>query len=306
MFRSWAVEGRSVGSSPPSAPRPPRADTLFRYLCFPLRASIMEDDVEAAGNATEEVLAPPPPGPQVATPSTKSKAKSRHCRKGFLQGVMLDEDGQGEEGEEATVEDDGKKDDKKRCDQCKKNKLCADFYARQSICKSCHLASKTILRLAKAEGKSEWLDAQKRDNPKEYLKLMRHYSALEATVGAKKKFSLATFIEKTVATSGLRSVAQGEMMWEGQYHEWAKTAAAGFLTRSEADCNWQKWTDDPLVLRDELGPRGCLRCYVKTADLVQDRFARGLQRVMFVAQSRRCCQCWSEHSESELLQSRRR
>ena len=81
-------------------------------------------------------------------------------------------------------------------------------------------------------------------------------------------FNLGKFIESWRSTRGLRSEHQGEMMWEGEYFEFAQTAKAGFLTKPEREASWAAWLKDVKVPKDEAGPRGYRRVWVRTKDLV--------------------------------------
>ena len=58
------------------------------------------------------------------------------------------------------------------------------------------------------------------------------------------------------------------MMWEGEYMEFAKTAKAGYLSKQESEHNWSTWLADMAVVRDNDGPRGYLRLWVKTKDSI--------------------------------------
>ena len=49
------------------------------------------------------------------------------------------------------------------------------------------------------------------------------------------------------------------MMWQGAYFEWAKTAAAGYLTQPEMEANWKMWDENPEHPRDWDGPRGFMQ-----------------------------------------------
>lgn len=69
-------------------------------------------------------------------------------------------------------------------------------------------------------------------------------------------------------------------MWEGEYKDWAKTAEAGLLSTVEADISWQAWLSDPAVKRDQDGPRGYLRLWVRKADYISQYEDMGRERIL--------------------------
>ena len=136
----------------------------------------MSGTLEADLEFEEWLAAEPSPSPTKPAPNAgakakgKAKAKSGRAAKGFKRRGAASDDS-------AASQDAGTRDTKK-CDVCKKNKNIADFYEKQSNCKVCARAAKLIVRLAKNEGKTDWLAQQKQEQPKDYLKLMKHYSAV--------------------------------------------------------------------------------------------------------------------------------
>ena len=62
--------------------------------------------------------------------------------------------------------------------------------------------------------------------------------------------------------------AQYQMMWEGEWMEFAKSAEAGYLSRAEAEQRWEDMKTADNVARDHRGPRGFLRCGIKVRDLL--------------------------------------
>ena len=68
--------------------------------------------------------------------------------------------------------------------------------------------------------------------------------------------------------TGQRKEEIGEMMWEAEWYEFAKTAKAGYLSKVEAEAGWQAWMDDAEHPKDENGPRGYIRCLVKVKDIM--------------------------------------
>ena len=88
--------------------------------------------------------------------------------------------------------------------------------------------------------------------------------------GEKLKFNIVTFQIHWKSTEGKRVQVEADMMWEGEYKEYAKTAKAGFLTDAEADSNWKAWLADPSHPSDDDGPRGYKRLAVKTGKKLLD------------------------------------
>ena len=58
------------------------------------------------------------------------------------------------------------------------------------------------------------------------------------------------------------------MMWQGEWLEEARKTKYGNLTREEAEALWEKWLKDDKVPRDDKGPRGFIRLWVKTRDQI--------------------------------------
>lgn len=113
-----------------------------------------------------------------------------------------------------------------------------------------------------------------RDDPKQHAALLKSFiKEREAAckTGEKLKFSVSEFKLSWQSSQGIRGESEGELMWEGEYYEWAtKTAKGGYLSMEEAKLNWQRWLSDENHPRDEGGPRNYLRLYVKTKDKIID------------------------------------
>ena len=170
-------------------------------------------------------------------------------------------------GSKSSAEDDWKK-----CKDCSKWKEAkVDFNTDQSRCKECFNHDRSLIRMAERQGCKKEIAQLQRDDPKQHTALLKAFvKEREASkkAGDKIKFSIKTFRISYQSRDGVRGEEVGEMMWEGEYFEFAKTAKAGFLSSEEATANWQKWKNDPEVARDNAGPRGYLRLYVKTGDKV--------------------------------------
>ena len=155
----------------------------------------------------------------------------------------------------------------KKCKTCSKHKSCSDFNGGQADCKECTLDKRGLKR--QAENQQCVDDFKNMDQEsKEYKALMKAYNKarLKAVeTGEKIKFSINKFRQEWKASEGTRKDNEGEMMWEGEYMEWATTTAkAGWLSKTEAAANWKKWFDDPSWPRDHDGPRSYLRLWVAT------------------------------------------
>ena len=84
----------------------------------------------------------------------------------------------------------------------------------------------------------------------------------------KVKLNMMSYIEEVRVQRGQRVQHEGEMMWEGEYYDWARGSKAGFLTRQEAEKNWREWEQDPSVASDTDGPRGYKRLWIRTRDVI--------------------------------------
>lgn len=142
----------------------------------------------------------------------------------------------------------------------------SEFNADQAACKHCYNDARALARVAKAQGlESELEKMQAESGEKEYRALFKAYSKAREKSrrdGSKLKFNIATFRIEHKSRSGSLREAIGEMMWEGEYYEFAKTAKAGFLSEAEMKENWQRWLRDESVPRDNNGPRNYLRLFV--------------------------------------------
>ena len=83
-------------------------------------------------------------------------------------------------------------------------------------------------------------------------------------IGSRVKFQIKTFIMEWKSRRGVRKEDLGEMMWEGEFFEYGKSAAGGFKTREELEKEWQRMLADARHPRDTDGPRGYTRCWVRT------------------------------------------
>ena len=161
----------------------------------------------------------------------------------------------------------------KKCQKCKKTLPIEDFHADQGRCKCCSKRVRGFTGLVSREGLNKEYEQMESDEPKEadrlYMAYCKHSNEQEKLV-TKRKFSLHEYFREYRSRRGFRLAGVGEMMWEGEYYEWAKTAKAGFLSDTEAKANWDKWLNDKSVAKDMGGPRGYRRCRVRVRDICEE------------------------------------
>ena len=162
----------------------------------------------------------------------------------------------------------------KKCKTCGKFKEEDEFNASQAKCKECFNHARALQRIAGTQKSDVNLADLERDDPRQHAALMKAFIKERETskkTGAKIQFSFQTFKTTYESQQGVRGEAEGEMMWEGEYLEWAtKTAKGGYLSSQEAKNNWDQWMADKSVPRDTNGPRNYERLYVKVRDKVID------------------------------------
>ena len=178
----------------------------------------------------------------------------------------------------------------KKCGDCGRTKPLEDFHEEQANCKDCSADcadTRSLLRLAKAQGVRVTVVDLKKKEPKVYAELFKGFRKKrlrEKKEGKKVKFGIAAFITEYRKANGTRLSAIGEMMWEEEYILWAK-GPAGFLTR-EPEANWLVFINEAAAGKrrtDQEGPRGFQRVFAKTTDQGEDyedvSKSRALQRV---------------------------
>ena len=203
---------------------------------------------------------PPSKGKRKGVPKGKAKAKAKGTRKSCKAA---------QQDEQVAGLDDG--DQWQQCSDCDVWKFVQEFGKDQKACKGCvncrrHL--KTYVTDQKCEAEVEELKKTDRAGYKKFMAKFRKLKEQAQRTNEKVNFSVREFFETFKASRGSRKQGLGEMMWEGEYYEFAKTPKAGFLTRTEAENNWKTWVNDDKLLKDMGGPRGFPRCWVKTSDQV--------------------------------------
>lgn len=161
----------------------------------------------------------------------------------------------------------------KKCKMCNKWKELDEFYEDQARCKGCHNDTRSLQRIAKNQQASVDLKKMETEEPKMYSALLKSFAKERDTAkkaGEKLKFSVTQFKISYQSREGVQAAGLGEMMWEGEYKEFAKTAKAGYLSDAEATANWNAWLADPDHPRDRDGPRNYLRLLIKVKDQVKN------------------------------------
>ena len=161
----------------------------------------------------------------------------------------------------------------KKCKACSKWKELDEFNADQAKCKECFNNLRSLKRIAETQKCTKQLSKIEEQDPKQHAALLKAFTKERESCkksGEKIKFSIVGFKISYQSREGVRGEAEGEMMWEGEYKEFGKTAKAGFLSEAGADANWKGWLNDKTVARDNKGPRNYLRLFVKVRDKVID------------------------------------
>ena len=160
----------------------------------------------------------------------------------------------------------------KKCTECKKEKAHDLFYQDQGRCIECSQNRKALLRVAEVQGaKKDVLQLQESD-PDAFNELQRNFNKARSqmTKDSKRiKFSVVCFIREYEKRQGLRDARVGEFIWEGEWKEMAGGAKFGFLTAEEASLEWNKMKAEAWRPRDNLGPKGFLRLWVKVRDIAE-------------------------------------
>ena len=158
----------------------------------------------------------------------------------------------------------------KKCNDCKKEKDQSLFYQDQNKCIDCFQNRKALLRVADVQGvKQDVLQLQDSDPPA-FAELQRSFNKhrAEMTKETKKiKFSVVFFIREYEKRQGFRDSRVGEFIWEGEWTELAAGAKFGYMTKEEAALEWARMKAEAWRPRDQQGPKGFLRLWVKLRDI---------------------------------------
>eukprot|EP00971_Amphidinium_carterae_P331370 6464881-Amphidinium_carterae.2 len=171
----------------------------------------------------------------------------------------------------------------KKCVACLEYLEKSSFQNSQGKCKSCFNVHRGLVRLATTQGVSEDLEELKKENEKAFHAVLRAYQKerdRSRRQSSKIKFAVQTYMTEMRSSHGVYAAAEGEMMWEGEYLEYAKSAKMGFRSRSEAEGLWSSYVEDPSVPRDQKGPRGVMRLWIKTRDVINRYASTSEDRVL--------------------------
>ena len=178
---------------------------------------------------------------------------------------------------------------KRACRACGKMKDVGDYAVNQSVCFDCKKALDVIAKKARAAGESEWFAACKAD-PVKLKRMLTSYCAAVSDaqkVGAKRtSWSVVSYIEEIKATSKVKNIDQGQLMWQDQAEEFWMTAAGGALSKDAARAKWQKAVADmdaDGTIWDKEGPeKNPLRLRIKTGDAVNFENSLGRSKCLGV------------------------
>ena len=124
----------------------------------------------------------------------------------------------------------------KKCSDCDIWKsIDLDFYCDQGRCKKCSNTRRSFTHYTHAQMCEDAVAEMKRTDQTGHKKLLKVFTGkLEAAKKTHDKlnFGVKEFIERWIASRGQRAQLEGEMMWEGEYMEFAKAAKAGYLSLS--------------------------------------------------------------------------
>jgi hypothetical protein len=108
--------------------------------------------------------------------------------------------------------------------------------------------------------------AEIRNDAMELKKLLKRYSESHIMY-SKTQFDLGSYIKEFSATTNSSANAEGIMMWEGYFVQFAQTAKGGSHSKEEARLRWHEMLGSPWVDKDNRGPaRSPRRCRVPIYD----------------------------------------
>jgi hypothetical protein len=217
------------------------------------------------GDEAEEHFAPAEQkGAPAETPATGGDGESPEGRPPTARAKAKAKPGAeapGETGENA-------KGTYKPCRDCKRMKnVPAEMSAKMSCCKECRGNEESCCRMAIRQGKGEWLEKVKAEEPQTYRKLLGTYKKCcppDANNYNRRQgtFPLMQFISTLEVSGGKKAEKVFKMMWEREYYEEAAKTPMGNLTIEEAKRQWALWEADPKHPRDNNGPRNYLQLEV--------------------------------------------
>ena len=127
----------------------------------------------------------------------------------------------------------------RKCKQCTVWKELDEFNDQQASCKECFNDRRSLRRVAERQNMTEEIAAMERDDPKQHSALVKQFVKERNAAkkdGTKLKFCIHKFKVSYRSRVGVRSEAEGEMMWEGEWLEvkrQRKNGKSGWLTKTK-------------------------------------------------------------------------
>ena len=122
------------------------------------------------------------------------------------------------------------------CTDCAKSKESGtDFYPDQGRCKVCANNRRAWQRYVQVNKAEKTVQDLEQTDPKGGKSLFGAFCKARAVAEkdrSRVKFNINSYVERWRMEQGTQSSNEGEMMWEGEYLEWAKGAKAGYLTKA--------------------------------------------------------------------------
>ena len=155
----------------------------------------------------------------------------------------------------------------KRCTLCSRWLPDHLFPSNGWRCCECRNAYDRLAKQVIRENQQEFWE-EIRNDAMELKKLLRRYSESHIMY-SKTQFDLGSYIKEFSATTNSRANAEGRMMWEGYFVQFAQTAKGGSYSEKEAMQRWHEMLGSPWVDKDNRGPaRSPRRCRVPMYDEV--------------------------------------
>jgi len=189
----------------------------------------------------------------------------------------------------------------KKCSDCKKFVAESLYNESQTACQVCYNHVRAFRRTCISQGCSEEVAQFKRAEPLLFegiLKAFKKERQVRMTKAGHIRFQMTTLIQEVRAQTGLRKEKESELMWEGEFYEWAKGPKAGYLTEPEMRGQWKAFLADAKIARDSCGPRGYLRLAIPIKDSVK-KFEE-LSRHRSLSQEEKCRKVSPEQMQSKL------
>jgi hypothetical protein len=153
----------------------------------------------------------------------------------------------------------------KRCTLCSRWLPDHLFPSNGWRCCECRNAYDRLAKQVIRENQQEFWE-EIRNDAMELKKLLRRYSESHIMY-SKTQFDLGSYIKEFSATTNSSANAEGIMMWEGYFVQFAQTAKGGSYSEKEARQRWHEMLGSPWVDKDNRGPaRSPRRCRVPMYD----------------------------------------